>query len=689
MYRKFLLLTISSFSFVNLVSAQSLDDEACQEPDKKVLKLLKTGEDTKNDKPTRTKAYTDAVDLAPENAVVYYSYAQFHYEHAEYVHELFDNGRANYQQLTTAYEAAAKLYKRVVEYCPQYHSDVYYKLGLIYYILNDKGQAAKYFKEFVAYDVKDPDRYSDTYAKNKADVEEILPEMEFFDKFYGNPVPYVVKEVKNVSSKKDEYLPMISPDNELIFYTRKGQQDEPGGVVKMVIEEFTVSQRANASAEFSSGEALRAPFNSPQFKNYGGVSLSLDNKEMFICACQDVNYQEHANCDIYVTRFERSGQGGYDYTWSPLENLGPAVNTPDGWEAQPTLSADGNTLYFATWREGSQLTDIYYSTRGSDGKWSMAKPVPVINSEGHDKAPFLHQDSETMYFVSDCSPDRLGAGGSDIFFSRMDENGNWSEPKNIGYPINSEGNEVGLVVSTDGHLAYYTSRNAGSNGYDIYYFELYEEARPKKVLLVKGDAKNDDGTPLKDATVEISYKESGENVEIKINGDDGKYVAVVNVEEEQDVMITVKKDGYSFDTQLIKEEEIAQMDTYIEGIDMEIGEIKMNKAFTIDDILYDTDSWELSGDSKFILDQFVKFLISNPTVKVTIQGHTDDRGDAAHNKELSANRAKGVMDYLISKGIPASRLKSEGHGEDKPKVPNTSDENRAKNRRTDFVITEM
>ncbi|MBK6952100.1 MAG: OmpA family protein [Crocinitomicaceae bacterium] len=125
------------------------------------------------------------------------------------------------------------------------------------------------------------------------------------------------------------------------------------------------------------------------------------------------------------------------------------------------------------------------------------------------------------------------------------------------------------------------------------------------------------------------------------------------------------------------------------GIQMEIDVIKVGKAFTIDDILFDTDSYVLSSDSKFILDQFVKFLNENPTVTVTIQGHTDDLGDDFHNKELSASRAKSVMDYIISKGISADRLKSEGYGESKPKVPNNSTQNRAQNRRTDFLITGM
>jgi outer membrane protein OmpA-like peptidoglycan-associated protein/tetratricopeptide (TPR) repeat protein len=685
----FVLLPFVTFSIASSF-AQDEPNEACFEPDKKTMKVLGQAESEKYTRMERLQFYTTAVEMAPGNSWVYFSFAQFNFSHAETVQDAYDNGRANFVQLKQAYEGAAKTYKEVIFYCPEFNADAYYKLGFIYYLLNEKGEAAKYFKAFLAFKSDDVSRYGEQYAEHKREVEEILPEMEFYDKFYNNLVQFNPVPVTNVSSKKDEYLPMVSPDNELIFYTRKGD-DGSRGVTSVVIEEFTVSLRPDIDGDFDGGEAMRAPFNTTKYMNYGGVTLSLDNKEMFICACEKVNYQEHADCDIYVTHFERSGEGGNDFVWSPLQDLGTAINTPDGWEAQPTLSADGNTLYFATWREGSMLTDIYYSTRGADGKWTQAKPVPGdINTEGHDKAPFLHQDSETLYFVSDCSTERMGAGGSDIFYTRKDESGNWATPTNIGFPINSAANEVGLVVSYDGHLAYYTFRNVNTDSYDIFYFELYEEARPKSVKIYKGVVKDQQGEPVKDAIVEVSYKESGESTQVKVNGDDGKFTAVVMADEETDVMITMKKEGFSFDTELIKAEEVVSTEeTTIKGIEMEIDEIEVGKAFTIDDILFDTDSYVLSGDSKFILDQFVKFLNENPGVKVTIQGHTDDQGDNERNKTLSQNRAKAVMDYIVSKGVSADRLKSEGYGETKPKVPNTSAENRAQNRRTDFLITAM
>ncbi len=697
---KILLLTLAGFSsllFTAAAFAQE-DDESCVEPDKKTMKLLKTAENPKTPKMDRIMAYTDAVKAVPDNAYIYFSYANYNYKLAEEVQYKFDEGRTNFKALSNAYMAAANAYKKSIGFCPEFHSDSYFKIGYIYRLLGDKEQSMDYWNKFLAFKSDDPNAYGSDYSKNKKDIEELLPEIEFFEAFYKNKVPYEPVKVNNVSTTdKQEYLPMISPDNDLIFYTRKGKVAD-GGVRSAVVEEFTMSTRKNTKSPFDGGLALRAPFNTPQYKNYGGVSMSLDNKEMYICACQDVDYQQHANCDIFVTKFEKVPEGEQSrekFKWSKLKKLGPEVNTKDGWEAQPALSADGNTLYFATWRDGSQLTDIYYSTRGKDGKWSQAKPVPgPINSDGHDKAPFIHQDSETMYFVSDCSPERMGAGGTDVFYTRKGDDGKWQDPKNLGFPINTEGNEVGMVVSTDGHKAYFTTAAKGGT-FDIWNFELYEEARPQKVLFVKGEVKDDNGDPVKDAKVEIAYKDSGKSFEVDVNGDDGKFAAIVKLkeEEEEDVMIVMKKEGASFDTKLIKAEEIKKSveaeETYIEGVEMEIEEIKVGESFTMDNILYDTKSYALDSDGKFVLDQFVKFLKSNPTIKVSIQGHTDNKGVPSENKTLSKNRAKGVLDYIVSKGIDKERLKSEGFGQDKPKVPNNSDANRALNRRTDIQILEM
>ena len=271
-----ILAAMSRLLFSTSTFAQE-DDESCVEPDKKTMKLIKEAENTKNDKRERIMAYTEAVKAVPDNAYIYYSYACYNYKLAEEVQYNFDNGRTNFKTLSNAYMAAVNAYKKSIEFCPEFHSDSYYKIGYIYRLLGDKGQSMDYFNKFLAFESDDPSAYGPDYSKNKKDLEDLLPEIEFYEKFFANEMPYEPFIVKNVSTAdKQEYLPMISPDNDLIFYTRKGKVAD-GGVMSTVVEEFTMSIRKNTKSDFDGGSALRAPFNVPNYKNYGGVSISLDN----------------------------------------------------------------------------------------------------------------------------------------------------------------------------------------------------------------------------------------------------------------------------------------------------------------------------------------------------------------------------------------------------------------------------
>jgi outer membrane protein OmpA-like peptidoglycan-associated protein len=477
---------------------------------------------------------------------------------------------------------------------------------------------------------------------------------------------------------------MISPDNELMFYTRKLDDRNLGDIHSNVVEQLTFSGRANMLQEFDGGKKLAEPFNTGEFQSYGATTLSVDNKEMIVCACKkgEVYGQPYMNCDLYITTYERTGKGGNDYKWSELVNMGNMINSPDGWEGQPSLSADGNTLFYTVNRPTSRDNDIYIVERNTDGTWGVPRPFDEINTSGKDKSPFLHQDSETLYFVSESTKDRPGVGGLDIFYMRK-ENGKWTEPKNIGYPINTPDDELGLFVSIDGKLAYFSSRVGGT--WNIYSFELYEEARPQAVAILKGELKDDNGKPVEDAKIEIAYEGSDEVTEVKVNGNDGKYAAVVKVQD--DVMVTVKKEGHAFDSKVINKEELKHVgDVAVRGNDLNVKELKVGEAYTINDILYPTNSAVLSARSKFILKGFARFLKENPGISVSIQGHTDDVGDDERNMLLSDERAQGVKAFLISLGIQADRLSAKGYGETAPKVPNDSEANRAKNRRTDFVI---
>lgn len=656
--------------------------EACMPPSKKVMKLIEAGANAM-DAQTAVDNFTKAIEMDAGNATAYYEYAMYAYTSGVSYYETYpDPSRGD-----RSFQKAEEMFKATLDLCSDYHANCFYYLGVINYTQQDMTSAVKWFKDFKKFKHSDTDRYPSDFTKKISDVNEVLAKYEDDQKILSESVPFEPKIVQRVSTLNNEYFPMISPDNELMFFTRKLDRKNLGDIQSNIVEEFTIAEREGMTGPFTEGLPVAYPFNDGSFASYGAATMSVDNKEMILCACNpiEVSGKKYMNCDLYSTTYERTGTGGNDYQWTPLKNLGDKINNKYRWDAQPSLSADGNTLYYTVNGPDTRDNDIFIVERNEDGTWGTARPFDEINTEGKDKSPFLHQDSETLYFVSECTSSRKGVGGLDIFYTRK-ENGKWTEPKNIGYPINTEADELGLFVSIDGQLAYYSSTVRGD--WNIFSFELYEEARPQKVAILKGELKDENGQGVKDATIEVLYEGSDEVTKVKVNGDDGKYAAIVKQDTPGDVMVTVKKEGHAFDAKVIKKEEVAQ-NVAIKGKDLDVRELKMGEAYTINEILYETSSADMSSKSKFILKGFARFLNENKSITVAIQGHTDDVGDDDRNLQLSDDRANGVRDYLISLGVDASRLSAKGYGETMPKVPNTSATNRAKNRRTDFVIEGM
>jgi len=658
-------------------------NDPCITSDKKLIKLLANamGEETFE---AKTAKFAEAMQKFPDNAETYYLYAKLCSNEATFLMR----EEKTYSKGEGLQKKAIPFYQNAVKKCPNFHADCYYIVGATLLQNGDLKNAIPYFQKFVDFPQDDFSKLPEDYPQKKKEIESILEDVAFEKNMKENPVPFVPKKVQMVSSKLDEYFPMISPDNDLLFFTRKIDRKNLGDISSNIREEFTISSRADAKGSFTPGDPLPKPFNDGTFFNYGTATLSVDNKEMIICACrvEKVYNQDYLNCDLYTTTYKRTGKGGNDFEWTTLVNMGLAINTKDGWEAQPSLSADGKLLFFTSLRKGSRNDDIFISEKQSDGTWSKAKPFDLINTDEKDKSPFFHQDGETLYFVSNSTKKRKGLGGLDIFYIRK-EGEKWTEPKNIGYPINSTEDELGLFVSTNGKEAYYSSMKEGD--WDIYSFDLYEEARPQEVLILKGELVNELGKPIEGAEVEITYNDSGEKTQFKVNGDDGKYAAVVKVSQKQDITVSINKEGYAYNAKVIEKETLSKTD----GLSIKTGKLKIDtvevgKAFSIDDIVFDSDSYLLTTKSKYILNGLSAYLLKNSHLKFAIIGHTDDLGDDEKNRQLSQNRSDAVKNYLIEKGIEAERLKAKGFGESKPKFPNTTDENRAKNRRTEFEVVE-
>jgi outer membrane protein OmpA-like peptidoglycan-associated protein len=553
--------------------------------------------------------------------------------------------------------------------CPDYKPDLYFFLGINYLESGKKQKAEEYLTKFITM----PGRERGYDKEAKAALKEIHLE----ENLMSNPVPFDPRPVKAISTTADEYLAIISPDEELCFFTRRQKKVDkyagPSGTPR-VVEEFTMATK-NGSI-FTTGDALTQPFN--ENFNEGGATVTANNSEMFFTVCV-IDKDGYQNCDLYYTRKDFGH-------WGDIVPMGDHINTPKTWESQPSVSANGDVLYFTSNRPGGKGgLDIWVCYRQPNGDWQA--PVNLgdaINTRKNEKSPFIHSDSQTLYFASDGHPT---LGGYDIYFTKKDDvTKEWFEPTNIGYPINTKADEIGLFVSLNGKKGYFNSNKLkGVGGWDLYEFDLYELARPEKVALVKGTLKDENNQVVTDATLEVKNLKTKEITQIKVDQSTGEFATVIQLKEKENVIIKVNKDGAAFTSTFVDASD--ETSSGVIKSEMRVEEIKVGREYRINDIHFATNSYELSENSKQIIDEFIIFLNQNPKITFDIQGHTDDVGDDSANLALSVNRARVVNEYLLANGIAQRRLTYHGYGETRPIASNATEEGRSENRRTVFVIT--
>ena len=595
----------------------------------------------------------DALDIEPEFTDAYFVLGLIY----------IDDVRQNLAE-------ARNNFLKVIDLCPYYDIYAYYHLARIAYGAEEYKKAYDYITLFL----NDVDLIKSDEDYNEA--VSILEYSRFYDEILSNPVPFNPKPVPGISTDEDEYLTIISPDNELALFTRKikipPRRDDLTPQVKYK-ERFMVSQRTNG--EFKRGTAMPHPFNLND--NEGGATLTINNKELFYTLCKYTTGRRYYNCDICYSKKEFG-------TWTPIVSIGDEVNIQDTWESQPSVTSDGNTLYFVSDRNtGYGGYDLYKTTRDADGNWGYPENLgPTINTTGNEKSPFIHTDSQTLYFSSD---GHMGLGGYDIFYSKLDTNGNWNMPENIGYPINSYEDDVGFFVSIDGHYGYFASNKfEGMGGWDLYYFDLYEDARPEKVLFVKGAIEKRTEEGFLQTKVELKNVESKKITNIPVDTITGEYVAAVLFRN--DYVMTVKQKGFVNESKYISKVD----PKFSKPLDVELSlqPIEVGMSYRLNDIYFAFNSYELAPESMTVIEEFSQFLKDNPTIKVRIEGHTDNIGSLQDNQLLSERRSESVLNHLVEQGISSSRLEYRGFGESKPVATNATDEGRALNRRTEFVIVE-
>ncbi len=573
---------------------------------------------------------------------------------------VFHELKAELLWIKESYFDSEKEALKAIDICPDKFSKSYYFLGEIAFNRKDYVNADIYLKKCIELEIGDP-YYSDAVLLHSKAI--VLAQI------INNPVEFNPNIVEGISTEFDEYLPIISPDQELAFFTRRLEKKSKQDITSMIVEEFTISKKENKI--FEVGHALDYPFNTDS--NEGGASITIDNKILYFTKCL-LTSGDYKNCDIYYV-FNK------DSSWSDVQNFSKNISKIDSWESQPTVSSDGKIIIFASDRNGGYGKIDLYEIQFINGQWTAPKNLGSnINSSENEKSPYLHTDGKTLFFASQNFPT---LGGFDIFYSRKDSLGNWGKPQNIGYPINSKADEISLFVSTDGITAYFASNHfSGVGGWDIYSFPLYDGAKPERVLFLKGELMEENGQYLKDVELELKNLKTNKVTNIKV--DAGTYVAALSLDDDADVLITIKKEGFAFNSIFIDSDDNS-FDSPSE-LNFKLQSLEKGKSFTISNIFFSTNSYELNVLSKEILIEFSSYLKLNNSLVIEVNGFTDDIGNYDDNQTLSENRASAVMDFILSNGISADRISFNGFGELYPIESNKDEKSRGANRRTEFKI---
>nr|WP_319397453.1 OmpA family protein [uncultured Carboxylicivirga sp.] len=528
-------------------------------------------------------------------------------------------------------------------------------------------------------------RYMDKVRseRSKAKALAYVHKSKFAAKAVADPVKIApVNLGEHVNSLYDEYWPSVSADGQKLVYTVLVPRDTLAFRISDLQKNALNFREDFYTSEYvDSVWTIREAVTSINTDgNEGAQSLSADGNWMFFAACS--RKDSKGSCDLYFSKRTKNG-------WTEPVNLGAPVNTPF-WESQPSFSSDGKTLYFVSSRPGGVgKKDIWkasllgYKKDGSPYFGDVENLGDNVNTPADENSPFIHHDNQTLYFSSEGWP---GMGKMDLFLSRQNEMGEWTAPVNLGYPLNTEADEIGLVLNAKGDVGYFSSdgEKDGKFSKDLYQFVMPDRIRPNPSAYVKGRVFDKETRKQLSALLKVSDLAKGRTAVLAESTDySGEFLFCLPLGNQYG--LNVEKEGYLFYSSYFDVNNISSVDNP-QILDIYLSRIKSGEKIVLRNVFFETDSYVLKDESFIELNNVVRLLNMNKEVKAEIGGHTDNVGTAAYNNNLAQKRAKQVYDYLISQGVAASQLKYKGYGFSQPLDSNDTEEGRANNRRTEVKI---
>ncbi len=533
------------------------------------------------------------------------------------------------------------------------HPYIKWRLGELYYKLGNYSEALIFYDSYSSYKyISEKKRL--TLACKRASC---IFNIQSLKDYSGE---------NTAANPNDIYWPTPSSDGKrLIFIQENGSNNES--------ENSFVSNSDSLLSEVSN------QFNNPDFSKTENIEVPINNEIIFFTG----HHREDGfgDDDIYFSRYT-------DGRWSAPTNAGSSINSEKS-DSQPFFADDEKYLYFSSNRSGGEgERDIWRAKLtgfADDGSpiWESIENLSVINSSGNEISPFYYSKTRQLYFASDSY---FGMGGYDLYEATVNESGSVGEFINLGYPINTKSDELGLVVNIISDTAFFTSARTKGEGLEIFAFNLTRGLHTQPNFYVHFKAINQNSKLPVQTNIEIvEQNNTTAEKEFESVNEDGELLLCLKANRSYQFSISEK--GYMFYSQTVALDKSNSISNPLE-FNIELEPIEIGTEINLYNIYYETNSYAILPESESELNRLVLFLNNNKGVKLEIQGHTDSSGNSENNMQLSKSRAKSVVDYLVEKGINSSVLKYIGYGDTVPIASNETEEGRRLNRRTTIKIIE-